>query len=117
MSYIYKVGYESFEESPSDLLESEINYSQIEFDELVSNCYAEIYNTFKNNTYSPPSVSNIYNLVRNILVSKYSFKLVAEQCSFMPFGWASIIDYEDWKNEVVDDMQLKLIRDKCSLLN
>ena len=61
-------------------------------------------------------VEDFLEEVIKILKKDFDFETFNPVCNFMPFGWASVTDYEDWKDDTKSDRhaQLKLIRDKIN---
>ncbi len=120
---IYQVGYYSYEESPEYLLKSEKLYTKKQFDDLVSDCYKKAYLTIKKDFEKDENLENMLSKVEHfleevikILKNDFGFKTFNPVCDFMPFGWASVTDYEDWRDDTKSDTQLKLIRDKINCL-
>lgn len=106
--YYYQVGYNSYEECPSYTLMSKTLYNQEEFDELISNVFIEVYNKNKKLYRIDTLLTNVLEL----LVEKYNFIAPKVECNFSPFGWASIIDKNDWNHD--RDKQLTLITNKLT---
>jgi len=120
---IYQVGYYSYEESPKYLLKSEKLYTKKQFDDLVSDCYQKAYLISKKDFEKDKILDNMLLQVEDlleevikILKNDFGFETFNPVCEFMPFGWASVTDYEDWKDDIKSDTQLKLIRDKINCL-
>ena len=120
---IYQVGYYSYEESPKFLLKSEKLYTKKQFDDLVSDCYKKAYLNIRKDFESDDNIDHMLSQVEDfleevikILKNEFGFETFNPVCNFMPFGWASVTDYKDWKDDIKSDTQLKLIRDKINCL-
>lgn len=111
--FYYEVGYDSYEEAPIVTLISEKEYTQDQFDELVSDCTIKVHNAPKDKEmYYSGTFGNIMDMVIKMLVSDFGFKEPIFQARFQPFGWASIVDENDWEQATKNDKQLNLIRKK-----
>lgn len=129
--YFYEVGYSSYEEAPTYTLISEKEYTQVEFDELVADCIVESYfiktaedkkrmieenivleDDMKDYDYYD-KVDNLLSHAIEILVAQHGFIQPEFKCIFQPFGWASIKNPDDWKNDT--DAQLTLIRERFKM--
>lgn len=118
--FVYSVGYYSYEESPRYLLQSEKEYNQNQFDELLSDCFARAYKenikteSVEDDDGLLDSVEYLLRDVIKILKNDFGFIDFKPQAIFIPFGWASTKDSSNWKRS--EDNQLKLIRMKVNLL-
>ncbi len=127
--YFYLVGYSSYEEAPTYTLMCNKEYTQSEFDILLSDCIVEAYflcTSDKSKFEEIEAVagleeydyhSRLENLIGpaiEILVSKHDFIEPQFKCSFQPFGWASIKNEDDWKGE--KDKQLDLVRERFKII-
>jgi hypothetical protein len=128
--YYYEIGYWSHEECPKHILTNEKEYSQGEFDELVSNCYVEAYNnkikadkedaeaynnkikTDKEYDDFSYTAEDLIDYVIEILNNNFGFKEPITKAKFNPFGWASLKNKIDWDGH--RDFQLNLITDKIN---
>lgn len=108
MSYLYTVGYVSHEESPKNVLLSEKQYTEEQFDELVIGVSVDL---VKKAFAEDPEASihgfeDLYHDVSERLVKDHGFVKADTQASFRPFGWSSIFDADDWKEHRKDEGQL-----------
>lgn len=115
--YCYEVGYDSYEEAPITVLTHEKEYTQDQFDELVADCAIKVYelnsNKPKEEKYEfEQNFDHLLDGIIKILKDDFGFKDLVVQATFRPFGWASILDEEDWGEATKHDKQLNLIRKK-----
>jgi hypothetical protein len=108
--YYYQVGYGSYEESDIHTLKHEKQFTQEQFDELVSDCVVKVYHS-QPDDYMRKQLMWLNDKVIELLVSEYGFQKPVFQASFIAFGWADLDDPDDWK-PTVEDAQLDLIRAK-----
>lgn len=121
--HYYELGYWSLENNPSIILSNNKLYTKKQFHDLVSDLYIKVYNRDKEDfsiddeTGKPYEfnfdASNFTDEVIEELVKIGFNKLKVEQ-GFIPFGWGSIIDKEDWTDQIPEDDPIKLIRDKLN---
>lgn len=114
--FIYQVGYSSYEESPRYLLQSDLEYTENQFNDLVSDCFANVYKNKSDKQNVDYSVDNLLSEVIQYLKNNFGFIDFVPKCTFMPFGWASVSDSEHWKQKTSNDIELTLIRKKINCL-
>lgn len=113
--YFYNVGYHSFEESPRRVLYSQQAYTEDQFRDLVSDVSVRVLAEEKDLKYGMyQKFEHIMDKVCYILIADYGFKELEVQASFMPFGWASLVDPEDWASEVGSNDDINIIRRKAA---
>lgn len=115
--YFYNVGYHSFEESPRRVLYSQRAYTEEQFRDLVSDVSIQVLSeeNLKYGMYQ--KFEHIMDKVCQILIADFDFKELEVQASFMPFGWASLVDPEDWASEVGSNDDINIIRRKAAEKN
>ena len=86
MTYTYEVGYHSYEESTIYTLTNDKEYTQQQFDELVSDCMIEAYKAKKAKEVYTKSIQDILEETINILKDKFGFKAAEIHARFTPFG-------------------------------
>ncbi len=115
--YIYNVGYDTYEESEHVQLYHKNKFSNREFKEKVKTAVVNILNKTKIKDKEKISFQSIFDEVIEELVKNFGFKEVKFDAEFGVFGWADILDKEDWKdvrgeelNELTDFVCTKLKR-------
>jgi len=115
-TYNYVVGYDSYEEAPQTQLTNEKEYTQEQFDDLVSDCFARAFKAKGKIKHDfQANVDHLIDDAIKILEEEFGFERPAVQATFSPFGWASVVDDKDWEGHVDSDKQLQLIRSKIKL--
>lgn len=107
--FIYKTGYWSHEECSSTLLQSEIYYTQEQFNDIVSDCYVKCYALYKDENLN--TVTELYDYVTTMLIKEHSFDVYFPNAVFMPYGWEQ---FDNSSKNDVDCKLLKLIRNKIN---
>jgi len=112
MSYLYRLGHYSYEDSSSYELSCESQYTQEEFDNLIVKCSQEIYSNLhpRINLETESYLLCFYHIIPDIislLIEKYHFSEIKYDVTFTAFGWGRI-DKNDWKED--SDKNLQLIR-------
>lgn len=104
--YFYSIGYTSYEECPDITLCHEKIFTSEELEDLIIKSMRDIIPTldfeysFQSNFsellmgYDP----NRKNVI-DILCYKYGFIPLKYTATFRAFGWASVFDHEDWKED------------------
>lgn len=111
--HIYEIGYWSMEESPMILLSSNVKYTQTEFDDLVSDAFIKSYIVkYPNIDDDYDTAGDVYREAIDILISEHGFSEIKTEISFIPFGWASIKNIDDWKGSYNDNDKLSILREK-----
>ncbi len=102
MTYNYKIGYYSHEESDYIELQHEKKFSDEELTEMISEYTVEIIKKMKQDDYVH-SFQDIFNYgdhgIIKYLKEKYGFKDIEYELSWTVFGWASIFDKSDWEGD------------------
>lgn len=108
--YIYNIGYHSYEESEYIQLYHKKEFGRKTFEKIL--CQATV-NVLKNNEEIKKedkinvTFQDIFSEVVEELIKNFKFKEVKFSSEFSVFGWASILDEEDWK--ISRDEQLNLL--------
>lgn len=107
--YLYKIGYTSYEEAPQIVLAHEALWTQQEFERLIYEVTAQVIeqttrvdqkDDYREGLYtSEQRFEDYYEKVAEVLVEERGFRRVQYQASFMPFGWPSIFNSDDWKSD------------------
>lgn len=131
--HTYEISYFSYEDSSKFILSHSKSFTQEEFDEIVSNCYVEAYLQHKNteefiehqnymkenselyddNNIERINFDDLIIIVKDILITKFSFVEIKPTIKFNVFGWGTI-DKDDWIDE--SNKNNKLVRDKIKVL-
>jgi hypothetical protein len=102
MTYNYKIGYHSHEESGYVELQHEKKFSDEELTEMISESTVEIIKKMKQDGYVH-SFQDIFNYEDHSIIKylreKYGFKDIGYELSWTVFGWASIFDKSDWEGD------------------
>ena len=102
MTYNYKIGYNSHEESDYVELQHEKRFSDEELTEMISESTVEIIKKMKQDDYVH-SFQDIFNYgdhgIIKYLKEKYGFKDIEYELCWTVFGWASIFDKSDWEGD------------------
>ena len=111
MSYNYKIGYTSYEESSFIELEHEKQFTADELADIVANATVEVIKMMKavpkeehlqvhsfQDVCSGSYKDDRINL-EDCLVDKFGFKPIVYEQQFSIFGWPSIFSKEDWKSD------------------
>jgi len=94
--YIYNLGYYSHEESEYTQLSHKDKFTQKEFEGFVMKASAKI---IKESNDKKLTFQDIFSGVVEELVKSYGFTEVKFDAEFSAFGWADILDKNDWKSE------------------
>lgn len=104
--YVYNVGYHSYEESEYCQLYHEKKFNQKEFEDIVIEAAISVlkesehvnnYKDYKHEGRVTITFQDIFFSVVEVLVKKFGFKEVKFTSGFNVFGWADILDPNDWK--------------------
>lgn len=98
MSYLYEVGYTSYEESPGILLQHHEQLSDEEFRQLCVNVTMDLYRQDP----MQDRFDVLYNKVAAALVEHYGFQYVPVK-RFIPWGWSRFVGRDDWDYMTEDD--------------
>ena len=109
--YLYNVGYYTHEESQYDQLSHTKKYTKEEFEKFVLEIILDVLRS-RDDKESNFSYQRIHSEVIEKLVERYGFKEVEFEADFNIFGWANLLDEEDWKHD--QDENLMKIRDAIS---
>lgn len=125
--YHYSVGYGSYEEAPEIVLSSNKLYSKESFYDLCAKATRDLYDNKKTNFlnkkffYSQArnqrfrmQFDEIYKEVALELCKTHNFKIIEPRVRFMPFGWADILNIDDWEGDIIDNLEepINMIRSK-----
>ena len=111
---IYKFGYYSEEESPYRLLTCVNDYTEEQFKELCADLYVEAYKESIEEwgkDFAEHTVDNLFDIVLEKLIVKFGFNEIKPDCTFNPFGWASI-ERNNWTDIKSEDLELIRIKVK-----
>jgi len=114
---IYELGYWSRDESPKILLTCDKEYTQEQFNDLVTDIITDIgIKEIEKNGHFDSTFEHILIPLYETL-QQYGFNEIKANIKIKPFGWASLIEY-DWKYDIseTDDINIlrKLIRKKLN---
>jgi hypothetical protein len=106
---LYRVGYSSYEECPQAILFSHKEYTQEEFrvlvlDETVAAVKARKVRKEDEGSSYLHGFQDVYFDVAQALVAKHGFVMAEFKGEFWAFGWASMFDKSDWKDQRDDDL-------------
>ena len=105
--YIYSMGYHTYEESDNIQLYHEKKFSKKKFEDIVTKATV---NVLKEPEFKKDKHISFQDIIYDIaeeLIKNFGFKEVKFTADFNIFGWANILDEEDWKRD--RDAQLKLL--------
>jgi len=94
--YLYNIGYSSPEESEYIQLYHKDKLSKQEFEKIVMNSAANIFDKEKTDD---TNFQDIFSEVVEDLIKNFGFKQVDFEAEFSIFGWPNIIDKNDWKGQ------------------
>lgn len=115
--YHYLVGYDTHEESAQTWLASNKRYSQKQFDNLCVSVSPEATRKYvlslrgtEDKALAGQKLLSIlferlYEYIAAELVEQHGFKLVKPHGEFSLFGWANIVDPNDWKHRRCKNME------------
>lgn len=108
MTYNYKIGYYSHEESDYVELQHEIKFSDNELTEMLAEATVDIITKMKKriryiHNFQDAFESEDPSLIR-YLIEKFGFKLIDHELCWSAFGWASVFDKSDWKGDRDDHL-------------
>ena len=103
MTYNYKIGYHSYEESDYVELQHEKKFSDNELTEMIVEATVETIKKKKKADDYLHSFQDVFNseypsLIK-YLIGKFDFKLIEYELTWSIFGWASIFDKTDWTED------------------
>lgn len=103
MSYNYKIGYNSHEESDYVELQHETKFSDNELTEMLAEATVETIKKMKQTGDRTHNFQDIFYFENDsliqCLIEKFGFKLIDYELCWSVFGWASIFDKKDWKGD------------------
>ncbi len=101
MSFNYKIGYYSHEESDYVELQHEKKFSDDELTEMIADATVETIKKMKITGDETHSFQDIFNYGNDnlvqYLIEKFGFKTIEYELNWSVFGWASLFDKTDWK--------------------
>ena len=98
-SYIYKVGYHTYEESNYEYLASDEQFTKQELSALIEASAIEVVNRKKNGGDSVNTYQYIHHDVVDYLINNYGFKQLQLQAVWNCFGWSSIFKEDGWAKQ------------------
>lgn len=101
MSYNYKIGYYSHEESDYVELQHEKKFSDNELSDMIAEATVETIKKMKragNYTHNFQDIFSEDSLIQ-YLIEKFGFRRIEYELNWNIFGWASIFDKADWKED------------------
>ncbi len=107
--FLYKIGYNSPEDSEYSEMEHKKKYSKEELNEIVINAVVRVLDKIACGDYpvyifgEGPSYDDIHKYVIEEL-KQDGFKKVKYQSIWSCFGWASLIDKESWRRDRGDNL-------------
>lgn len=103
MTYNYKIGYHSYEESDYVELQHETKFSDNELTEMIAEATVE---TIKKTKISNNYMHNFQDIFESkdpslieYLIEKFGFKLIEYELSWRVFGWSSVFDKDEWGDD------------------
>lgn len=126
--YIYNIGYNSYEESEYYQLYHEKKFNQKEFEGIVIEAVifvlkesesVENHKHYKHEGRPKITFQDILFSVVEVLVKNFGFKEVKFTSKFNVFGWADILDPDDWKIDRCERLNklTKLVRNALKAKN
>jgi hypothetical protein len=98
--YNYKIGYYSCEESEYFELSHKKKFSNEEITEMIATICRDLIEEEKKDEISlKPSFQYMVEEVKEGLIAKYNFEEVKYEVNWSVFGWADLLDENDWKEE------------------
>ena len=104
MLYLYKFGYGSYEDSAFAEVSHSKQFSEKEFDKLVTEAIIRVLQGIISKKYDPflhedgISYESIHEYVLEEL-KKYGFEEIKYQAEWSIFGWPSIVDKSSWSSQ------------------
>ncbi len=103
MSYNYKIGYYSHEESDFVELQHDKKFSDDELTEMIAKTTVDIIKKMKKVNDQTHNFQDIFNSedhsIIQCLIEKFGFKSVEYELYWSVFGWASVSDKTSWKGD------------------
>lgn len=105
MTYNYKIGYHSYEESDDFELSHDMKFSQEELAMMIAKICKGLVTEGGRNTFQ-----NIYYSVKDELIQYHGFKEIEYEIEYSVFGWADILNENDWKDsgDTLEDLRKKI---------
>lgn len=107
MTYNYKIGYYSHEESDYVELQHEKKFSDDELTEMIADATVETIKKMKqidnDYTHSFRDIFEDPGLIQ-YLIEKFGFKRIEYELCINIFGWGSVFDKSDWKGDRGDHL-------------
>jgi hypothetical protein len=108
---IYEIGYWSHDEAPKILLTCDKEYTQEQFNDLVTDIISDIgVKEIEKNGYFDSSFESVLLLLYEEL-QQYGFNEIKADVKLRPFGWASLTE-DDWKHGIPETDDLNILREK-----
>lgn len=98
-TYIYNVGYHTYEESEYTQLYHLKKFNKKELHSIVAKASANVIGKHEIKNRGKLSFQDIHSEVIEDLVKTFGFKEVEFTSEFSVFGWASILDENDWAHD------------------
>ncbi len=112
---LYNLGYDTYEESEYIQLSHKHKYSDEEFKKIVRTATTNVITKLEIKENERISFQDIIEDVAEELIKTFGFKRVKFDAEFSVFGWANILDKDDWKevrgeelNKLTDFVNIKL---------
>lgn len=104
MTYHYKIGYYSHEESNYEELQHENKFSDDELTEMIAEATVETIKKAKmTDNHYIHNFQDVFDDKDNsliiYLIEKFGFKLIIYESTWNVFGWASIFDKDEWRDD------------------
>lgn len=112
--YTYNIGYHTYEENDYIQLYHKKKFSKKEFAELIADVVSKIVGSTKERT----TFQDILYSIAEELTKNYGFKRIKFAADFSVFGWADILDENDWKydrDEQLKKLTRKIKKEKSSI--
>lgn len=104
MTYNYKIGYYSHEESDYVELQHKTKFSDNELTEMIAEATVDTIKKMKMtdnhyiHTFQDVFDSEDPSLIQ-YLIEKFGFKLIEYELSYRVFGWGSVFDKDEWGDD------------------
>jgi hypothetical protein len=108
---IYEIGYWSHEEAPKILLTCDKEYTQEQFNDLVTDIISDIgVNELEKYGKFDSSFETVFMSLFETL-TEFGFSEIKSDVKLRPFGWASLTE-SDWKHDISETDDINLLREK-----
>jgi len=99
MTYAYKIGYYSMEESDYVELQHDNKFGDEELTEIIANAVVETIKKLKETCECVHSFQGMYCFITQYLLENCGFKRIKYQFVWSTFGWGSVFDNDNWGDD------------------